>query len=296
MSRRETFVPEGNDTPPLRPGTAAPAPQSGPGIARQRRHIAGGRTNKVAEITLAFWILKILATTLGETTGDFFSMTLGLGYFASLGITFGLLAAVLAVQVGLRTFHASIFWLAIIGTTTFGTELSDLLDRPLGLGYIGGAALLLGGLLATMAAWHRRERDLSVYPIVRVDTEIMFWVAVIFSNSLGTAFGDFLSDSAGLGYLTGAYITAGVIAVVLLLHYATSLNGVLLFWLAFIFTRPFGATFGDLLTKPSSHGGMALPRSAASGAALGLMVIVLAMSYWWASRQGRPTEPEIRSA
>jgi uncharacterized membrane-anchored protein len=234
--------------------------------------------SKVAEVTLTFWIMKVLATTLGETAGDFISMTLGLGYYAGLAITFAILAVVLTLQIAAKAYRPFLFWTAIIATTTVGTEVSDFMDRSLGLGYALGSLILVAGLAATLAAWYARERDLSVYPIVRRDVEVIFWVAVLFSNSLGTAFGDFLVDNLGLSFVEGALVTAGVIGIVAALHYFTRLNHVLLFWIAFIFTRPFGATFGDFLTKPIASGGLNLPREYASLITLALLATVLAVS------------------
>jgi len=251
----------------------------GPNFVNLQGEAAHGRTvSKVAEVTLAFWIMKVLATTLGETAGDFLSMTLGLGYYAGLAITFSLLAVILWVQVAASRYHPVLFWTAIIATTTTGTEASDLMDRSLGLGYTAGSVILVAGLAATLAVWYVREGDLRVYPMARRNAEIMFWIAVVFSNSLGTAFGDFLVDDIGLGFVQGALVTAGVIAVVAALHYLTRLNDVLLFWIAFIFTRPFGATFGDLLTKPVADGGLNLPRGTASLITLGLLAAVLFVS------------------
>ncbi len=243
--------------------------------------------SKVAQVTIYFWIAKVLATTLGETAGDFISMTLGLGYYAGLAITFVILAIILFFQIGWKGYHIALFWAAIIATTTAGTEISDFMDRSLGLGYVLGSLILVLGLVSALAIWYYRDRDLSVYPIVRKDAEIMFWIAVLFSNSLGTAFGDFLVDDVGLSFIEGALVTAGVILVVAALHYFTRLNHVLLFWVAFIFTRPFGATFGDLLTKPVSEGGLDLPRAYASLITLALLAIVLHVSTW-TSRQATP--------
>ena len=231
--------------------------------------------NKVAQITLAFWVMKILATTLGETAGDFISMTLNLGYYIGLGITFAILVIVLWVQISAKSLKPGLFWLAIVATTTAGTEISDFMDRSLGLGYMWGSLLLVSGLVATLAIWYARDKSLRVYPITQRDTELMFWVAVLFSNSLGTAFGDFLVDNMGLSFIQGALVTAGVIVIVAALHYLTKLNEVLLFWIAFIFTRPFGATFGDFLTKPIDHGGLHMPREYASAATLALLLGVL---------------------
>lgn len=234
--------------------------------------------SRVAAVTLAFWIMKILATTLGETAGDFLSMTLNLGYYVGFGITVAALAAILYAKVRASSYHPVLFWVAIVGTTTAGTEISDLMDRSLGLGYLWGSVLLTTGLAVTLWLWHRRHRDLSVYPITERRVEIYFWIAVLFSNSLGTAFGDFLTDNAGLSYVQGALVTAAVIGVVVALHYGTRISAVLLFWIAFIFTRPFGATFGDLLTKPLADGGLDLSRGWASLVTLGLLALVLAVS------------------
>jgi len=238
--------------------------------------------SKVAEITLAFWILKILATTLGETAGDYLSMSLELGYYVGLAITFAALIVVLAAQITSRTFHPLLFWLAIIATTTAGTEVSDFMDRSLGLGYALGSALLVAGLLLTLACWYIRTRNLTVYPLYRKDSEAYFWLAVLFSNSLGTAFGDFLTDNIGLSFLQGAAVTAAIILIVGALHYSKSLPDVLLFWIAFVFTRPFGATFGDFLTKPAEAGGLNLPRDYAS---LTTLVLLLAILYISTRRQ-----------
>lgn len=234
--------------------------------------------SKIAKVTLAFWVMKILATTLGETAGDFISMTLALGYYAGLAITFCLLIAVLWLQIGAKRYQPALFWASIIATTTAGTEISDFMDRSLELGYLAGSLILFGGLAATLLVWYRRESTLRIDPIVRRDVEFLFWVAVLFSNSLGTAFGDFLVDNAGLTFIQGALVTAGAIAIVAGLHYFTRLNEVLLFWIAFVFTRPFGATFGDFLTKPLDAGGLNLPRGYASLITLALLATILVAS------------------
>lgn len=246
-----------------------------------------GIVGKVAAVTFAFWVMKILATTLGETAGDFLSMTLNLGYYVGFGITFAALAVVLFFQIRSKRYHPALFWLAIVATTTAGTEISDMMDRSFGLGYAWGSALLVTGLFVSLAVWYGRDRTLRVYPIVRRDIEVLFWIAVVFSNSLGTAFGDFLTDNMDLSYGQGALVTAAVIGVVVALHYATRISHVLLFWIAFIFTRPFGATFGDLLTKPLEKGGMDLPRGAASLVTLGLLVAVLVVSTMMAAKAER---------
>ena len=213
---------------------------------------------KIAEVTAAFWFLKILATTLGETAGDFLAQTHGLGYVAGLAITGILLVILLTLQIKATTYHPAAFWAAIVGTTTAGTEISDLMDRTLGLGYLVGSLILLAGLLLSLYIWFQREGTLSIDAIKSRRVEIMFWIAVLFSNSLGTAYGDFLVDNLALGYLAAAAVCTIVIAIVVVLHYTHAVNDVALFWIAFIFTRPFGATFGDLLTKPLAKGGFDL--------------------------------------
>ncbi len=245
--------------------------------------------NKVAKITVYFWIMKVVATTLGEMLGDFFSMTLNLGYIISLAITVAFLLVVLIIQLKASTFHAIRYWLVIVGTTTVGTEISDLMDRTLGLGYTLGSAILLFCLLVTLFLWHKKEGEIEVYPVTERRIETFYWIAILFSNSLGTAFGDYLTDVAGLSYLAGAAVTAGVIIIVLLLHYYTKLNRILLFWIAFIFTRPFGATFGDLLTKPLAKGGLNFGRGIAALIAAVLLSIVM----YYSRRKEKGGDPGI---
>ncbi len=238
-----------------------------------------GVFNKVARITLLFWILKVFATTLGEILGDFFSMTLQIGYSGSLLITFFFFILVLAIQLKQKRFHAPVYWLVIVGTTTVGTEISDLMDRTLGLGYAFGSLILFVSLLVLLFAWNRHQDPIKVYPVTERYVELYYWSAILVSNSLGTAFGDFLSDNLGLSYLTGAVVTAGIIIVVVLLHYFTRLNEIVLFWIAFIFTRPFGATFGDFLTKPVEKGGLNGSRGMAALVTAGLMAILMFLAY-----------------
>lgn len=231
--------------------------------------------NKVAKITVIFWLMKIVATTLGETLGDFISMTLDLGYTIGIAITLAFFLVMLFTQLSVKKFIPAIYWLVIIGTTTLGTEISDFIDRSLHLGYTLGTILLITCLLLTLFFWYRIFKDLDVYPIANRKKEIFYWTAILFSNSLGTAFGDFLGDRLGLSYLQGALVTGGVILVVVSLHYATKINHILLFWIAFIFTRPFGATFGDFLTKPLAKGGLDLGTLSASIVSVGVMVLLL---------------------
>ncbi len=231
--------------------------------------------NKVVKITLLFWIMKILATTLGETFGDFLSMTLNLGYITSLLITLSSFMLILIIQLIRKKFNVVIYWLSIIGTTTVGTEVSDYMDRTLGLGYMLGSLILFSGFIFVLILWYRTEHKINIYPVFKKREELFYWIAILFSNSLGTAFGDFLSDNLGLSYLYGALVTAGIILIVVVLHYYTKINRILLFWIAFIFTRPFGATFGDLLTKPLSKGGLELGTITASLITAGLLTIFI---------------------
>lgn len=233
---------------------------------------------KIAQVTFVFWVLKIIATTLGETLGDFISMSLNLGYLTGTMITFSALFVILLMQIRADKYYSWLFWLAIIGTTTAGTEISDFMDRSLHLGYIGGSILLSTLLLIALFIWHRIEGNISVNAISNKRTEIFFWCAVLISNSLGTAFGDYLVDDLGLSYIAGAMATSAIIVVVLALHYFTKINETILFWVAFIFTRPFGATFGDFLTKPLESGGLNLPRDYASIAAVMLFILILYFS------------------
>ncbi|WP_339887541.1 hypothetical protein [uncultured Flavobacterium sp.] len=235
--------------------------------------------NKVAEITLLFWLMKIVATTLGETLGDFISMTLNLGYSTGIVITGIFFLALLFIQLKATNYKPIIFWLLIIATTTLGTEISDFIDRSLHLGYTYGSLLLFFGLIITLCFWYNKYKNLKVSQIIENKKEIFFWIAVLFSNSLGTAFGDYLGDVIGLSYLQGALLTALIIIIVVLLHYLTKLNEVFLFWLAFVFTRPFGATFGDFLTKPIAKGGLDLGTLQASLVSIFIMVIMIYFSH-----------------
>ena len=235
--------------------------------------------NKVARITLLFWLLKIVATTLGETLGDYIAQTLDLGYAIGIGITAAFFGIVLALQLASRRYQPALFWAVIVGTTTLGTEISDFIDRSLHLGYLGGSLLLIAGLLLTLLLWYRKWRSLAVFPITQRGKEIFYWTAILFSNSLGTAFGDYLGDGLGLSYLQGAFLTAGVIGIVVALHYFTKLNAVLLFWIAFVFTRPFGATFGDFLTKPLAKGGLALGTLPSSLVSAGIMALLILLAH-----------------
>ncbi|WP_339625976.1 hypothetical protein [uncultured Maribacter sp.] len=233
--------------------------------------------NKVAQITLLFWLMKIVATTLGETLGDFIAQTLDLGYTVGLLITFASFGIVLALQLTRKKYLPIWFWLVIIATTTLGTEVSDFIDRSLHLGYTWGSIVLFIGLLISLYLWYKKYNSLEVYPITERSKEAYYWIAILFSNSLGTAFGDCLSDVIGLSYLNGALVTACIIILVMVLHYFIKINQIVLFWIAFIFTRPFGATFGDFLTKPLEKGGLdlgTLPASIVSIIIMGALILI----------------------
>ena len=241
--------------------------------------------NKVAQVTIYFWIMKICATTLGETAGDLLSMTMNVGYAISSIILLSLFVVTLTIQLVSSKFHPVLYWLVILTTSTAGTTMSDYMDRTLGLGYANGSLILVTGLLIVLAIWHISEKTISVSTIQTVKAELFYWTAILFSNTLGTALGDFLADDSGLGFLGGAALIAALIAVVTLLYYTTRLNRVALFWLAFVLTRPFGATFGDLLTKPLEKGGLGFGTIGSSI----ILAILLAGFVVYASIQERRT-------
>lgn len=212
--------------------------------------------NKVAKITLSFWIIKICATTLGETGGDLFSMTMHVGYAISSLILISLFLITLIMQLRSKEFNPILYWTVILTTSTAGTTMSDFMDRTLKFGYAKGTMVLISCLLIVLATWYLSEKSLSVSNIQTRKAEIFYWIAILFSNTLGTALGDFLADSSGLGFLGGAALIASLIALVVVAKYFTKASPVVLFWIAFVLTRPFGATFGDLLTKPIAKGGL----------------------------------------
>lgn len=227
---------------------------------------------KVPEVTLIFWIIKIAATTLGETGGDAVSMSMGLGYLAGTGIFAVLFAAAVTAQILAKQFHPALYWLTIIATTTVGTTLADFADRSLHIGYAGGSALLLSLLLVSLFAWHRTLGTISVESVNTPKAEAFYWVTIMFSQTLGTALGDWMSDSAGFGYRGSAVVFGGVLALLALAYLKTTISRTLLFWAAFILTRPLGAVVGDFLDKPYDHGGLALSRYSATAALLVFMI------------------------
>ncbi|MEO7430672.1 MAG: hypothetical protein ABIR62_01225 [Dokdonella sp.] len=235
-------------------------------------------TNKVAAVTLAFWVTKIAATTLGETAGDLFSMTLGLGYAVSSIILVGLFAIALGFQLAARSFRPFLFWSVVLLTSTAGTTLSDFMDRSLGLGYAAGSTIIAASLAAVLLAWRAVEGSLSVESITTRRAELFYWVAILFSNTLGTALGDFLADDSGLGFLGGAILVGSVIAAIAVASVLTRWNRVALFWLAFVLTRPLGATFGDFLTKPTDSGALGLGTIGSSAVLLAILIVSVEIS------------------
>ena len=219
---------------------------------------------KVPEITLVFWIIKIAATTLGETGGDSVTMTLNWGYLTGTAIFLSLLVVLVIMQIAAKRFHPFLYWATIAASTTAGTTMADFADRSLGIGYTGGSSLLLLCLLATLGLWYWSLGSISVETVNTPKVEAFYWTAITFSQTLGTALGDWMADTTGLGYEGGALVFAAGLAVLAAAYYWTSVSRVLLFWAAFILTRPLGATVGDFLDKPVNHGGLALSRPLAS--------------------------------
>jgi uncharacterized membrane-anchored protein len=220
--------------------------------------------SKVPAVTLGFWIIKILATTLGETAGDTVTMTWNLGYLAGSAIFLSVLVLLVVLQIMAKKFHPFLYWATIVASTTAGTTLADFADRSLGIGYTGGSALLLLCVLACLGLWYRSEGTVSVATVNTPRVESFYWATITFSQTLGTALGDWMADSSGLGYRGAAVVFAAVLAVVTAVYFWTNVSRVLLFWTAFIVTRPLGATVGDILDKPLKDGGLALSRPIAS--------------------------------
>lgn len=232
--------------------------------------------SKVPSVTLAFWLVKICATTLGETGGDALSMTLNLGYFTSTLIFLAFFAVALAFQLRARGYHPVIYWLVVVATTTVGTTTSDYFDRSLGLGYVKASAILLALVILILFAWKRTTGTIAVDHIASRGNETFYWLTILVSNTLGTALGDFTADSLQLGFLVGSIIFAGLIVIVAAAHFWTPISKSVLFWAAYVLTRPLGATLGDTLTKPVAHGGLNLGRFASSAVIAVIMIILVA--------------------
>ena len=231
--------------------------------------------SKVPEVTLIFWIIKILATTLGETGGDAVSMSMNLGYLVSTGIFAVLFLVAVFAQVRSSKFHPFLYWATIIATTTVGTTLADFSTRSLGIGYAGGSLILFTLLMASLFVWHRTLGSVAVDTVSSPKAEMFYWVTIMFSQTLGTALGDWTADTADLGYAGAALVFGSMLALVAAAYFWTKISHTALFWAAFILTRPLGAVVGDFLDKPRDHGGLALSRYTASAALLGLAVLLI---------------------
>jgi uncharacterized membrane-anchored protein len=240
--------------------------------------------SKVPAVTLGFWIIKIAATTLGETAGDAATMTMSLGYLVGTAIFGVILIAAVSAQILARRFHPFLYWGVIVATTTVGTTLADFVDRSLGIGYLGGSLLLFVLVLGSLGLWYRLCGSVSVHTVASPRVELFYWATILFSQTLGTALGDWLADDTGLGYEGGALVFAAGLALVLVAFYLTKLSRTLLFWVAFILTRPLGATVGDLLDKPHAQGGLEIGRFTASAV---LLVFIVACVLFIPQRAGR---------
>jgi uncharacterized membrane-anchored protein len=234
--------------------------------------------SKVPQVALAFWVIKIAATTFGETGGDALSMTMKLGYALStlVFLVFFLIAA--TAQIKAKSFHRFLYWTVIVATTTMGTTMADFADRSLGMGYAGGSLILFAALLLVLGLWRWSAGSISFRDIVSPKVEMFYWITILFSNTLGTALGDWLADTEGVGFERGALVFAGALTVVAAAYFFTSISRTLLFWTAFILTRPLGATLGDLLTKPHENGGLNLSRISSSLVIAAFMVLCILLT------------------
>ena len=250
----------------------------------REEELYGETSAKVPEVTLGFWIIKILATTLGETGGDAVTMSMNLGYLLGTAIFAAIFAAAVFAQMTSRRFHPALYWMVIVATTTVGTTLADFVDRSLGIGYLGGSSLLAALLAASLAIWYRTTGTVSIASVSSRKAEAFYWVTIMFSQTLGTALGDWMADSTGLGYRGGALIFAAGLAITAGGYFWTNISRTALFWIAFVLTRPLGATVGDFLDKPLANGGLAFSRYAASAA---LAVAIVALISLLPQRAGR---------
>jgi uncharacterized membrane-anchored protein len=243
-----------------------------------------GTLSKVPEVTLVFWVIKIAATTLGETGGDTVTMTLNWGYLAGTALFLGLLVVLVAAQILADKFYPALYWGTIVASTTFGTTMADFADRSLGIGYTGGSTVLFACLIAVLGLWYWSQGTISVDTVSTPKAEAFYWAAITFSQTLGTALGDWMADTGGLGYEGGALVFAAGLAVVVGRYFWTGVSRVLLFWAAFILTRPLGATVGDFLDKPRNVGGLALSRPLASAV---IAAFIIACLFVLPQRAGR---------
>lgn len=231
--------------------------------------------NKIPEIAVLFWVMKICATTLGETGGDLLSMTLDVGYAVSVIIFIGIFFLTLFGQLSVKKYIPVLYWSVIVSTSTAGTTMSDYMDRTLALGYAAGSAILVTALIAILIIWYYSEKSLSVTNIRTFKGEVFYWTAILFSNTLGTALGDFLADNSGLGFAGSNILISSVLLLVLLAYFFTKINRVVLFWIAFVLTRPFGATFGDVLTKTPAQGGIGFGTIGASLVFVSILIVLI---------------------
>jgi uncharacterized membrane-anchored protein len=230
---------------------------------------------KLPQITLIFWVMKIVATTLGETGGDLLAQTLDIGYAISSVLFIGLFLASLVTQLKARKFHPALYWTVIVSTSTAGTTMSDFLNRSAGLGYAKGALVLIACLAGVFAIWRYSGQTFSVEQIRTFRGELLYWIAILFSNTLGTSLGDYLADSSGLGYAGGALVISSTMVLILAAHYLTRIPATLLFWMAFVLTRPLGATVGDFFSKPHNKGGLNLGTVGSSATLAAILLILI---------------------
>lgn len=220
--------------------------------------------NRVPHIIALYWLIKIASTTLGETGADMFSFTFNFGYLETIVIFFSIFLVSLWIKLSINGYHPTMYWITFTTSAIAGTAISDFIDRTLGLGYLTGSIILLALLLITLFLWYKKEGDISVETITTYHAELYYWIAFLFANTLGTALGDYVADELGLGFKESAIIIGSILVLLAFLHFFTKISWIVLFWLAFVLTRPFGASFGDLLTKPLEHGGLALGTIGAS--------------------------------
>jgi uncharacterized membrane-anchored protein len=242
--------------------------------------------SKVPEVTLLFWITKIFATTLGETGGDAVSMSMNLGYLAATGIFSVIFMAAVIAQVSAKRFHPILYWTTIIATTSVGTTMADFADRSLGIGYAGGATILLSLVIGSIFVWYCSLGSVAVDTVSSPKSEIFYWITIMFSQTLGTAIGDWTADTVGIGYTGSALVFSAMLAIVAAAYYRTKISRTALFWVAFVLTRPFGAVVGDFLDKPISSGGLALSRYTASAVLTVLIALTITLLPHKATRQG----------
>lgn len=248
------------------------------------RRLAEVFASKVPEVTFVFWLIKVAATTLGETGGDSVTMTMHLGYLIGTAIFLTAFVVLVGVQIAAKKFHPVLYWTVIVASTTAGTTMADFADRSLGIGYTGGSSILFVCLMAVLGLWYWSLGSISVETVGTPKAEAFYWAAITFSQTLGTALGDWMADTTGLGYEGGALVFAAGLAVLAVAYYWTNVSRVLLFWTAFILTRPLGATVGDFLDKPVNHGGLALSRPIASAV---IAVFIIACIVVLPQRAGR---------